>query len=170
MPRSKEGPALVILCLILVGFLGWKHGSAYLNRPSDFRPIAYEDANGQHEWSPEGSSTLVVFFKTTCPACSENLPVWEKLYRARCADLRFLFLSAEPLETVAASEYADLWEQEGCAPPMVGRAVDPKALQDRHDLQGVPNQFLVAGTGKVQAIILGGSSEEQVFLIFGNAQ
>lgn len=171
MTWKKEGLLYLILNLALIGIIGVKHGGAYLNRVPAFDPIAYEDASGQHEWSPEGGSTLVVFFRTDCPACKKGFPVWEKLYRERCTNLRFLFLSAEPLERVTTSKFVDTWKSvEECEPPAVGRAVDSSTLKQTYRIQAVPMQFLVGKDGTIQAALVGGPSEEQVTRLFGSAQ
>ena len=171
MAAMKEGPILAIVCLALVGFLGIKHSRAYLNRVPDMDRIAYADASGQHEWSSDGGSTLLVFFRTGCPSCASSVPAWKELYRESCKDLRFLFLSAEPWEEISASWIADPWEpMEGCEPVTIGRPLDPATLAQKYDIQAVPTHFLVGEDGAVQSILVGAPKEGQATRLFGGTK
>ncbi len=167
----KEIPLLGVVVLVLIGINWAKHGRALSDPSLTMDAIEFENSDGKQVWRPGEVQTLLVFFRTDCPSCEGSLAAWQELYQEKCKDLRFFFLSPEPWAEISGS-----WATKGlgkgidCEPILLGRALAPKTLVDRYQIQAVPTHLFVEADGRVSATLVGSPEKGQAIRLFGGSQ
>jgi len=95
--------------------------------------------------SPE-ESTLVAFFKTSCPVCKMVAPMLTKLAEG---GVRMVAVGQDPPDAIA--EYS---ETQGQRVPALSEAA-PYAASEAYGLEAVPTMFLIGGDGEIRQAIAG---------------
>jgi hypothetical protein len=97
---------------------------------------------------PKGSTTLLLFFLSSCPTCHRMIPEWNRAYTRRPARLQVLgvMMDHEPPGFFAAKPIAF---------PVVRAPGNGRALRDAFKVERVPLAVRVAGGGKVEDVAMG---------------
>lgn len=92
-----------------------------------------------------GTCSVVVFFRTTCPDCSREMPNVEAAFkRVAESGVRFVAVSKEEDAETAVPEY---WEATGMTMPY---RFDPSgAMFEAFDVSRVPTLYLFGSNGKL---------------------
>lgn len=99
-----------------------------------------------------GTSSIIVAYRTTCEWCDASVPVWRRLAMEVC-DVLIVFASAEPVETQAAYWQSKDWSPgHGCAHSVAGRVVEPLRFRDSYGVRGTPTQYILDRSGRVRRI------------------
>ena len=91
-------------------------------------------------------STLVAFFKTSCPVCKMVAPMLTKLAEG---GVRVVAVGQDPPDAIA--EYS---ESQGQRVPALSEA-PPYAASESYGLEAVPTIFVIGGDGEIRQAIAG---------------
>lgn len=87
--------------------------------------------------------SLLLFFQSTCPACTRNLPAWRRLLAERPEGLRPVAVGLERTETALA------YAREELPGSLAVRPVDRSRTLRLLDVEAVPTTQLVGADGRL---------------------
>lgn len=91
-----------------------------------------------------GVPTLVLVYRSTCPACAENLPGWIRLTEELSGVTRIFAVPLEPRGP--GLDYA----RRHLAPALAVRPLDPERFLRVFDVRGVPATIFVGADGALR--------------------
>jgi len=95
---------------------------------------------------PTAGSTLLAFFKTSCPVCKMVAPMLTKLAEGGA---RVVAVGQDPPDAIAKYN-----EAEGQRVPALSESA-PYAVSEAYGLEAVPTIYLVAADGQIEQAIAG---------------
>jgi thiol-disulfide isomerase/thioredoxin len=104
------------------------------------------DGTTQHIYYPKGSTTVILFFLSSCPTCHRMIPEWNRVYASKPANLTVLgvMLDREP---------PGFFDGRPTSFPVV-RALS-RDLGRTFKIAHVPMTLRVAAGGKVEGVAVG---------------
>ncbi len=91
-------------------------------------------------------TTLVAFFKTSCPVCKMVAPMWTKLSEG---GVRMFAVGEDPPEAITRYN-----EAQGQRVPTLSQPA-PYDVSRAYDIEAVPSMFLIASDGAIQHALAG---------------
>lgn len=112
--------------------------------------LAFENlATGDTIRIARGRPTLVLVFRSTCPACERNLPAWQALARRTGDGARLLAVPMEEAEPGLA------FARRHLPSAVPARPLEPDAFIRDLQLRAVPTTLFVDGEGRLQLRLSG---------------
>lgn len=150
---------LILFLALVFSACSWMHGDDIrpednLVNVGDTLPafaLSMSDGSCLSTSDLRGKPSLILFFSTDCPDCTEVLPALNRRYLAHGGDTSFVAIGREqPYEVVA-----DYWSQQGLSLPF--SAQSDRAVYSLFARRGIPRIY-ISDPSLVVRIIVDGRS------------